>query len=74
MFWDSYVIYEHFMNIICTFHIFMYGYVTSYMPSNMVNRHDEWIQILDEAVCISHSANTLWNSKNPIILPQTMGK
>ena len=28
VFRDSYVIYEHFMNIICTFHIFMYGYVT----------------------------------------------
>ena len=28
VFQDSYVIYEHFMNIICTFHIFMYGYVT----------------------------------------------
>ena len=33
MFQDSYVlsiyvIYKHFMNIICTFHIFMYEYVT----------------------------------------------
>ena len=28
MFRDSYVIYEYFMNIICTFHIFMYGYAT----------------------------------------------
>ena len=28
VFRDSYVIYEHFMNIICTFHIFMYDYVT----------------------------------------------
>ena len=25
---DSYAIYEHFMNIICTFHIFMYSHVT----------------------------------------------
>ena len=28
VFRDSYVIYEHFVNIICTFHIFMYCYVT----------------------------------------------
>ena len=26
VFRDSYVIYEHFLNIICTFHLFMYGY------------------------------------------------
>ena len=25
---DDDVIYDEFMNIICTFHIFMYGYVT----------------------------------------------
>ena len=29
MFRDSYVIYIRVMNILCTFHIFMYGYATS---------------------------------------------
>ena len=31
-------------------------------------------QILDEAVCISHSANTLRKGINLTILPPTMGK
>ena len=33
-----------------------------------------WVQILDQAVCISHSANTFGKGMNPIILPPTMGK
>ena len=32
------------------------------------------IQILDEAVCIPGSANTLGKDLNPIILPPAMGK
>ena len=32
------------------------------------------VQILDEAVCISHSANTLGKGKNQIILPLVKGK
>ena len=32
------------------------------------------VQILVEAVCISHSANILAKSMNPIILPPAMGK
>ena len=32
------------------------------------------VQILNEAVCISYSANTLQKGMNPIILPLAMGK
>ena len=32
------------------------------------------VQILDKAVYISHSANTLGNGTNPIILPPVMSK
>ena len=32
------------------------------------------VQILNEAVCVSHSANTLGKSMNPTILPTAMGK
>ena len=32
------------------------------------------VQILDEAVCISHSANNLGKSLNPIILPPAVDK
>ena len=32
------------------------------------------VQILDEFVCISHSANILENGLNPIILPSAIGK
>ena len=32
------------------------------------------VQILDEAVCILHSTNTLGKSMNPTILPPAMGK
>ena len=38
------------------------------------NGHDERVQILDEADCISHSTNTLGKDMNPIILPPAMGK
>ena len=31
------------------------------------------VQILDKAICISHSANTLGKSVNPNILPPAMG-
>ena len=31
------------------------------------------VQILDEAVCISHSANILEKGMNPTILPPSMG-
>ena len=31
------------------------------------------VQILDDAVCISHSANTLGKGMNPTILPQAVG-
>ena len=29
-----------------------------------------WVQILDEADCISHKTNTIGKDVNPIILPQ----
>ena len=32
------------------------------------------VRILDEDVCISHSANTLAKDMNPTILPPPMGK
>ena len=32
------------------------------------------VQILDEAVCISHSVNILGKGINPIILPTAMDK
>ena len=32
------------------------------------------VQILDKAVCISHSANTNGKGMNPTILPPAMGK
>ena len=32
------------------------------------------VQILDTAVCISHSVNTLGKSMNPTILPPAIGK
>ena len=32
------------------------------------------VQILDDAVCISHRANKLAKDMNPTILPQAMGK
>ena len=32
------------------------------------------VQIQDEAVCISHSANALGKSMNPTILPLAMGE
>ena len=35
---------------------------------------DTWIQILDEAVCISHNVNTLAKSMNTTILTPAMGK
>ena len=33
-----------------------------------------WVQFLDEADCISHSANALGKAMNPIILPAAIGK
>ena len=36
------------------------------------NRHG--VQNLDEAVCISHSTNTLGKGMNPTIFPSAMGK
>ena len=33
-----------------------------------------WVQILDEAVCISHSTNTFSKGMNPTILPPAMDK
>ena len=33
-----------------------------------------WVQNLEEAVCISHCANTLEKGMNPTILPPAMGK
>ena len=33
-----------------------------------------WVQILDEAYCISYSTNTLRKIMNPIILFPAMGK
>ena len=33
------------------------------------------VQILDKAVCISHTANTIGKSRNPIIIPvEVLGK
>ncbi len=32
------------------------------------------VQILNEAICISHSVNTLGKGMNPIILASTIGK
>ena len=32
------------------------------------------VQILNEAICISHSANTLEKGMNPTILPPAKGK
>ena len=32
------------------------------------------VQILDEAICISHYTNTLEKGMNTTILPQTVGK
>ena len=32
------------------------------------------VQILDKAICISHSANTLRKAVNPTILPPAIGK
>ena len=32
------------------------------------------IQILNEAVCISHRTNTLWGNINTTTLPPVMGK
>ena len=32
------------------------------------------VQILDKAVCISHSVNTLGKNMNPIILPPAISK
>ena len=37
-------------------------------------RQENRVQILDEAVCISHNANTLWKGMNPDILSLAMGK
>ena len=33
-----------------------------------------WLQILGDAVCISHSVNIFEKSKNPTILPPAIGK
>ena len=48
-------------------------YITGVRASIEVNS-TTIVQILDEVVCISHSANTLGKGKDPIILPQTVGK
>ena len=37
------------------------------------NGHNDRVQILDEADCISHSTNTLGKGMNLIILPPAMG-
>ena len=33
VFWDSYVLCIYVMNILCTFHIYMYGYVTAILKA-----------------------------------------
>ena len=38
------------------------------------NGHGDRVQILEEAVCISRSANTIGKDMNPTILPQAIGK
>ena len=38
------------------------------------NEHGNLLQILDEAVCISHSANTLAKGKKLTVLPLAMGR
>ena len=44
------------------------------MDTIIRNGHSDTIQILGEAVYISHSTDTHLNSMNPIILPPAMGK
>ena len=47
--------------------------VVSWISSLEMNRAT-WVQTLNEAVCISHSTNTLWKIMNPTFLPPAMGK
>ena len=49
--------------------IFVYVYVCGYTTDIAT-----WVQILTEAVCISHSANTLEKGLNPTVLPPAMDK
>ena len=47
--------------------------MVSWLSSQEVDRTKR-VQILDEAVCISHSGDTLCKDVNPSILPPAMGK
>ena len=66
VFRDSNVLCIYVMNILCTFHIFMYGYVTcaSWQPTHIYKYVYEMC-----VYYISHCANTFGESMNP-----TMGK
>ena len=58
--------------------LFIYIYIYIYARGVMViivgNGHGDASSILEDADCISHSANTLVKGMNPIILPQAMSK
>ncbi len=42
--------------------------------NKVLELNEVFVQIQDEADCISHSTNTLGEGMNPIILPPAMGK
>ena len=69
VFRDSYVIYMWVMNILCTFHIFMYGYVTALLPAGRAGCGT------DLAECVSAAGDFLWpqGGRSPRLLPTSGG-
>ena len=57
MFRDSYVLCIYVMNILCTFPIFMYGYVTTF-PLMIEQTHETWINRLLVFIIIFHQFYT----------------
>ena len=53
---------------------YIYGDIQSVMVIVVGNGHCDLSSNLGEAVCISHSANSLGKGMNPSILPPAMGK
>ena len=51
----------------------MYVFVVGWFPSLEVDTVTD-VQVLDDTVCISHSANTLRKDMNPTIFPPDIGK
>ena len=64
------------MNVLCMWISWSYfwTYITGVMVSSKEMDTVTRVQIFDEADCISHSANTLWEGRNPIILLPAKGK